>query len=189
MKKPKTPKVSKFRLPILRATKVHFFFVGAYVLFILQYDAWKLITPESLLERWTMATVMLVVTTICWYAARSKTSSDAYYKTIAHALILLDVYVAGFSVFTQRGMASRAVMLFAIPIIIASLVSRATIFATAALSVAVYSFAAVRYFALNPSEGYKVELYADLSFYSAVFFIIAGLLWVVISRNTDGKVE
>lgn len=188
MKKSKNT-VSKLRLSVLRATKVQFFYIAAFVLFILQYDAWKLITPQSLLQRWTMATVMLVISTLCWFAARNKVASDSYYKSIAYVLITLDIYVAGFSVFTQRGMSSRAVALFAIPIIIAALVNRTTIFATAGLCVAAYSFAAVRYFALNPSEGYKVELYADLSFYSAIFFIIAALMWVVISRNTNGKVE
>lgn len=183
MKKQKQPEISTFRPSILRLTRLHFFYVLAYAVFILEYDAWKIITPHALSERWTVATIMLVVTTLCWYAARNRVSSDSYYKSIAFALISLDIFVAGFSVFSQRGMASRAVALFAIPIIIAALISRTAIFATAALSLAAYSFAAVRYFALNPSEGYKVELYGDLTFYSAIFFILAALLWVVISRS------
>lgn len=183
MKKQKPPQVSSFRPSILRLTRVHFFYVLAYAAFILEYDAWKIITPQALSQRWTMATVMLIVTTICWYLARNRVSSDSYYKSIAFALISLDIFVAGFSVFSQRGMASRAVALFAIPIIISALISRTAIFATAALSVAAYTYAAVHYFALNPSEGYKVELYGDLTFYSAIFFILAALLWVVISRS------
>jgi hypothetical protein len=171
----------------IRLTRVHFFYVAAYAGVVLLYDAWKLITYQSLLERWTMAVILLVVTTACWYAARQKVNSAAYYKYIVSTLILLDIYVAAFSVYTQRGMASRAVALFAIPIVISALVGRSALFATAAFSVAAYSFAAVRYFALNPSEGYKVELYGDLAFYSALFFVLAGLLWVVISR--DKKTE
>lgn len=167
----------------IRLTRVHFFYVIAYAGVVLLYDAWRLITHESLLERWTMTVIMLVVTTTCWYAARQRVNSVAYYKYIVSTLILLDIYVAAFSVYTQRGMASRAVTLFAIPIVISSLIGRSALFATAAFSVAAYSFAAVRYFALHPSEGYKVELYGDLAFYSALFFVLAGLLWVVISKE------
>ncbi len=189
MKKSKQPKTSPLRSPVLRATKVHFFYVLAVVVFIIEYDAWKLITHEALLQRWTMACFMLVVVTTCWYAARQQTTNDNYYKFIAGALIGLDILVASFSVYTQRGMSSRAVVLFAIPLIMAAIISRAAIFATAAFSVAAYSFAAVRYFALNPSEGYKIELYGDLTFYSAIFFILAALLWVFISKHTQSQSE
>ncbi len=183
MKKSTKSSVSTLRAPIVRITRAHFFYVAAYTAFVLEYDAWKLITPDSLLQRWTIATIMLVVTTICWYAARNKVKNDQYYAAIAWVLIILDLYVAGFSVFSQRGMASRGVALFAVPIIIATLVSRAALFATAALATAVYTFAAVRYFALHPSEGYKVELYGDLTFYSAIFFVLAAFLWIVVSRT------
>lgn len=187
MVKNRTPPASTLRNPVLRATKVHFFYVLAYAVFVLEYDAWKLITPEALLDRWSMVTVMLVVTTLCWYAARQKITNSNYYRAILSVIIILDIYVAAFTVFQGRGMASRGVALFAIPIITAALVSRAAIFATAALSVAGYSFAAVRYFALYPSEGYKVELYGDLSFYSASFFIFSALLWIIISKSNLEK--
>ncbi len=183
MKKSKRTAVSPYRASVLRVSKAHFFYVLAVSVFVLQYDAWKLITPEAALQRWTVACVMLVVVTLCWFAARQQKTLDTYYQAILATIIVMDIYVAAFSVFSQRGMASRGVALFAIPIIVAATASRAAIFATAALSLAAYWFASVRYFNLYPSEGYRVELYSDLTFYGATFFVIAALLYIVISKS------
>lgn len=183
MKKTKTPKISWLRSPTVRVTRAHFFYVIAYSGFVLEYDAWKLVTPKAALGRWTVAGVLMVVTTICWYLARQLKSADGYYQSILAALIAVDIYVASYTVFVGRGMASRGVALFAIPIIIAAVISRTAVFATAALSLAAYWFSAIRYFDLYPSEGYRVELYSDLTFYGATFFILAALLWIVMSRT------
>ncbi len=183
MAKFKLPKTSTLRSPVLRTTRAHFFYVLIFSAFVLQIDAWKLITPEASLQRWTMAIIMLVVTTTCWYAARQRKSTESYYQAIMFGLIALDIYVAGFLVFAGRGMASRGVALFAIPIVLSAIISRPAIFATAAFSLAAYWFAAIKYFNLYPSEGYRIELYADLSFYGAAFFVLAALLYIIRSRD------
>ncbi|MCA9333245.1 hypothetical protein KDA00_05235 [Candidatus Saccharibacteria bacterium] len=183
----KKTKVSSLRPSVLRVTRAHYFYVLAFAVFVLQYDAWKLVTYDAALQRWTVVIAMFVGTTICWFAARRKEHSNMYYQAILSGLIVLDIYVAAFSIYTGRGMASRGVALFAIPIILSSLISRSSIFATAAFSSAAYWYSAIRYFNLHPSEGYRVELYADLTFYSACFFIFAALLYIVTtkSKNTD----
>jgi hypothetical protein len=175
---------------ILRVTRVHFSLSLVLVLSIIIFDAWGLIAPENVLQRWTIAAFLFVVNTIVWYLSRSNFKSAGYYKALIFALILVDIAVATFLVYNERGMASSAVMLYAIPITTSGILnSRRGLFATAAFSTAAYTLAAVRYFVINFNEGYKVELYGIITFYSALFFVLAALLWVIIGSNssTDSK--
>lgn len=173
-----TVPASRFQASALSASRVQFYFLGVYALYIIVSDAWNLITPQLALQRWTMSAIMLSSTVAIWYAARTGGKTITYYKALISLLVLFGLAFASFNVYTQRGMASRAVMFYALPVIIsAMLLSRAAIFTTAALSVATYVLAAVRYFVVHPGEGYKVELYAEVSLYCAVFFVVAALLW------------
>ena len=165
----------------VRIARLHFVFVAVFAASVIAYDAWKLITAQALIERWSVAVAMLTITTIVWFVARNTALSANIYKSLLMVLIAMDILVAGFSVYAGRGMASRGVALFAIPIAVAAVtLSRSALYATATLCAAAYSYAAIKYFTDFPSEGYKVELYGDLLFYSASFFILAGLLWVVV---------
>lgn len=182
----KSTTVNWLQINIIRAARVHFYYVLAFALAIIIEDAWKLITPKAVLQRWTTLAILLSVTAIVWYAARAQTENSLYYKSLAYILILVDIYVAATSVYAERGMASRSVALFAIPIVVAVvLASRTALFATAALCTAAYSFAAIRYFVVNFNEGYKIELYSVIAFYSACFFILAGLIWAVIRYKVE----
>jgi Na+/proline symporter len=59
---------------------------------------------------------------------------------------------------------------------------------SATLAAAAYSLTAVWYYVANPSEGYRIELYGEVGFYSALFFIVAALLWDIMrSKNTDSS--
>lgn len=166
---------------VWRVSRVHFFFVLAYAVSIVAFDSWNLIPPDGLAQRWTLAAVLLVVNTICWYASRISFNRNLYYQGLAFLLVVADITLAAFTVYAERGMASRAVALFAVPIIISAiLLRRSAVFATAALCTAAYSLAAVRYFAAFPSEGYKIELYGVIAFYSAVFFVLAALVTVLV---------
>jgi heme/copper-type cytochrome/quinol oxidase subunit 4 len=92
--------------------------------------------------------------------------------------------MASFNVYVQRGMASRAVALYAIPLVVSTvLMSRAALLTTAALCVAAYTTTAVSYFVLNFNEGYKIELYGEITSYSVYFVILAALLWVSIRHK------
>lgn len=165
----------------VRVARVHFLLVFMFASSIIAYDAWKLITSQALMQRWTVAVIMLVVTTIVWFIARHTALSANVYKLLIGVMLTMDILIAGYYVYAGRGMASRAVILFAIPIIISAItLSRSAIFATASVSIGIYTYAALKYFTDNPSEGYKVELYGDLAFYSAVFLVLAGLLWILV---------
>jgi len=166
---------------LLNVVRLHFVYASLFAIQIIVYDAWKLITPEAVLRRWTVAAILFVVTTAVWYLAHNKAIATRLYKGLLLTLILVDIGVASFSVYTQRGMASRAVMLYVLPIMISAiLASRSAIIATTALCIAAYFTTAVSYFVLNFNEGYKIELYGEVIFYSAFFLLLASLMKVIV---------
>lgn len=162
-------------------------FVAVYAAYTIAADATHLITPDFVLQRWSMNAALLVGVGIIWYLARNNVKNSSYYRVLLYAVILLDITMATFNIYTQRGMAARAVMLFSIPIVVSSLLlSRTALFLTAALSTAAYSLAAVKYFVDFFNEGYKAELYIEVGFYCAVFFILAAVLSVLVRfRNSE----
>lgn len=172
---------------LIRLARIHFVFIAMFALYTIISDGTNLIAPQLVLQRWTMNAILLTGTVLVWYFARNKVSSSSYYRALIYVLILLDITMATFNVFTQRGMASRAVMLFTLPIITSALLlSRTAIVMTAVLSTAAYSLAAVRYFVINFNEGYKAELYTEVGFYCGYFFILAAVLTILV-RFKNGE--
>lgn len=171
---------------LVRVAKVHFLLAIAYVVQIIAYDASKLITPDVVLKRWYWIAGLTAVAAIVWYLARSQPGTTATYKFLAWALIIADIAFATFNVYTQRGMASRAVLLFLIPILLSAiLMSRVSLFTTAILCVTAYTTASVAYFVNYFNEGYKIELYGEILFYSAVFLMAASLLWPLVKTKQN----
>ncbi len=172
---------------LIRLARIHFVFIGVYALYIIISDGTHLITPQLVLQRWTMNVILLAGTVIIWYLARNRTTNGTYYRVLIYILIMLDIAMAGFNIYTQRGMASRAVMLFALPITVSAiLLSRTAIYMTATLCAAAYSLAAVRYFVVNFNEGYKAELYTEVGFYCGCFFLLAAVLTVLVRfKNSE----
>jgi hypothetical protein len=163
---------------------VHFVLTGVLILITIIFDAWQLITPSVVLQRWTLAALLLAITAAVWYASRFSGKSTFYLHILCFCLIAADMIIATYLVYSERGMASRAVMLYAIPIVTAGvLASRRATYAAATLATAIYTLAAVRYFVVNFNEGYKIELYGTIGFYSAMFFVIAALTNILIDRG------
>lgn len=177
------------RAGTIRLCRVHFVLVAVYVAYIIASDATHLITPDVVLQRWTMTTVLLIVLAVVWALAKRTVNMSNYYRLLIYTLITLDILVAGFSVYSQRGMASRAVMLFAVPMVTSAILqSRSALFMTATLSVAAYALAAVKYFVDYFNEGYKAELYIEVGLYCAVLFVMAGVLSILVSsKNQSSK--
>ncbi len=171
---------------LLRLSRGHFVYIALYGLSIVLFDAWDLLAREAVTQRWTLAVMLLTVTTIVWYLPRLKLSDKRLYLVFIWILLIADILFAALNVYYQRGMASKAVMLFAVPIISASLLkSRSLLLSVCSLSVGAYSFAAVRYFYANYGQGYRVELYGEVGFYAALFFILAGLLLISFRPGKD----
>lgn len=169
---------------VVRAAKLHFVLAVAYIAQIIAYDAAKLITPEIVLDRWYAVGALTAVAAVVWYLGRSQSNGLVTAKFLAWTLIAADIAFAAFNVYTQRGMASRAVVLFLIPIVVSSiLLSRVALFATAILCAVAYTTVSIAYFVNNFNEGYKIELYGEILFYSAIFLTVASLLWAVIKTK------
>ena len=163
---------------VIKTAQIHLLLILAYAVQIIAYDASKLITPEVLLQRWFAAAALTGICVAVWYLARSQATTLNNYKLLAWLIILSDIAFAAFNVYTQRGMSSRAVVLFFIPIIVSTiLLSRIALFTTAFLCVAAYTTAAVAYFVNFLNEGYKIELYGEILFYSTTFLVASALLW------------
>lgn len=177
-------KKNLIRNNLVRVSKIHFLFVAVLVAQIIIYDASKLIPPSDVLKRWIITAALLVVTTSVWYLAKNKSTSDTQDRFLVLTLILSDILLVSSSVYMQRGMASRAVALYAIPILVSAiLMKRSAVYATAALCIAAYTLTAVAYFVLNFNEGYKIELYGEIGFYSVGFLILSGLVATLLPKK------
>lgn len=164
-----------------RLSAVHLLYVLTMVGQIIIFDSGKLIPPEVVLQRWLATAVFAAIVTAIWYASRDATMRDDVAKRLLGSLVVADIAIASVNVYTQRGMASRAVMLYAIPIIVAAAINRqSAIMASAVLSAAAYLATCVAYFVLHFNEGYKLELYGEAGFYAAIFIILSLGLWSVV---------
>lgn len=165
----------------LRTTKLGLVFVAIYGISTLIYQLWKLITPDILQQRWIIVIVTFTIAIVLWWVSRSRNLSPTYYKGIIFLQILMYLGVATHSIYTERGMASNSVILFAIPLIIVALeYSGKALISTAILCSAIYAGTAIKYFKDYPSEGYKVELYGGIVFYVSIILLITALLWVLL---------
>lgn len=169
---------------VLYTTRTHFYFILAYAVGLIIFDSWNLIPNEGMQQRWTAAGGLLLVNVVLWYLARNKSTSAQFYRLLTLVLVAADIAFAAYIVYLERGMASRSVFLFAVPIVLsASTLSRRSIYASAFVASAAYVMTITRYFTEHYGEGYKVELYGMAILYSALFFVLAALLWTIVPKK------
>ncbi|MDQ3094334.1 MAG: hypothetical protein M3Q70_04140 [bacterium] len=174
-----------YRSSLLGVLKVHVFFIAVYTLYVILSQAWNVITDEAGLWRWVALSGLAITLIIVWLLSRPPKKGASYYKTLLQVMILADIAFASFNVFSQRGMASRAVALYALPIIIAaSLLRLKWLVVTTLLCALSYIFSAWWYFHTHFNEGYKAELIFEVGFYSLFFVILGALLWKLIRPKT-----
>lgn len=179
-------KKTPFYTHIIRLAYIHFFYALAFAATTVVYHASNLIPPESILQRWQWVAVIVVIATLVWYLAQAKQNNLALQKGSVFAFVLMDIGLASFLVYTERGMASLGVALYAIPIAVsATLSSRSAVLATASICTAAYAYATVKYFFDFFNEGLKVQLYSTIGFYGTVFFVLALLVVGVMHRRGD----
>jgi hypothetical protein len=172
----------------VRVTRIHFVYIAAYMASIIAFDSWNVYTHTDIGNRWTIAATLLIINTICWYVARIKFSNSSIYMILVITIILADIIFAATNVYWERGLASKAVALFAVPIVTAATIrSRTTILAVATLSVAAYSTSVIRYYNLHYGESLRAELYGYVGLFCLSFFILSALLMVIINPETNSK--
>jgi hypothetical protein len=170
----------------VRLTRIHFAYVAFYLLSIIIFDTWNLYSHDATKQLWTAGGVLLVCNVLLWFIARLKSNNTWFYIGVVLALILVDIIFASYIVWWQRGLYSKSVMLYTIPIIsAAALRSRSILLATTTLSAAAYSTISVRYFFTNYGLAYRVELWGTVGFFSAMMFVMAFLLMVIIRPSEE----
>jgi len=170
------------------ALGANFLLIAAYIVTTIIFDSWNLIPHDAVEQRWTAAGMLLALNAVVWFAARSiRTRGDVVYRAALYTLVIADIIFASYNIFWERGMASTSVVLFAVPIIMAAIArSRTALLTATVLAVAGYSTAAVRYFNQHYGEGFRVQLYGYVFFYSALMFVLAALLAILIRPNRSG---
>ncbi len=174
-------KSSPLRARLRRLTNIHYLLAVASIGQLVIFDAGKLIPPEVVLQRWVASGLFVGLITVIWYVSRNRSGQEATLKKLLAGLVAIDIAFASFAVYTQRGMASRAVALYAIAIIVAAAINRrSALIASAILSAAAYITTCVSYFVLHFNEGYKLELYGETGFYAVCMILFALTLWAVV---------
>lgn len=175
---------SALRARLRRLSNVHYLLILAIISQIIIFDAGKLIQPVNVLQRWVAVGLLTSAVTLVWYAARNGAGQEVTLKKLTGTLIAADIAFASFATYSQRGMAARTAVLFAMPIVVAAaLARRSALIATALLSASAYMITCVAYFVLNFNEGYKLELYGEVGFYCAALLVFAFLVWAVTRPN------
>ena len=85
-----------------RMLKIHFLYIFALAIQIIVFDAGKLIEPVVVLRRWILVLSSLVVFTFLWYLMQKNNVSQDILRRIVLTLIIVDVTIASFYVYTQR---------------------------------------------------------------------------------------
>lgn len=179
-------KYNALRLGTSRLARLHFLLVFIYASQLIAIDAGRLITPVEILKRWIMVSILLMASAVTWLFSRSQTAKPSTDRALVWFLILCDIIFASFNVYVQRGMASKGVMLYVIPLLLASaLKSKSAYITTSLLCVASYISTTVAYFVLNFNEGYKIELYSEIAFYSVLMIIIVHMLWAIVKPSSS----
>jgi hypothetical protein len=186
MAKKSTQAADWLQTTAVRLTRVHFVYVAFYLLSVVIFDTWNLYTHEATSQLWTAGGVLLGIVALLWFCARLKFSNYWIYIAIIMALIVADIVFASYLVWWQRGLYSKAIMLYTVPIITAaSTRSRSILLTTTTVSAAAYSTVSVRYFFQNYGMGYRVELWGTVGFFSAMLFVLALLLMVIIQPTKE----
>lgn len=168
----------------VRLAQIEFGLIIAYIVFIIGSDAWNLVARQVTSERWLMAGTLLIITGLVWFFGRSLNRSPNYYRFLMVIIIAVNIALSTFAVYSERGMASRGVALYYLPVVASVLLlSRRAIWATATVCTGAYIMATTRYFYVYFNEGYKIELYSTVWLYSAGFFVVAAILTTLLSRQ------
>jgi hypothetical protein len=157
------------------------------MLTIVIFDSGNLITRESIINRWTLVTVLLVVNTIAWYAASQ--SLNLNIKKLAIPLLAITLIAfAGFTTYWERGMASTSTIFYALPILVIAMAkNRHALQAVTILAMGTYAFAAVKYFNDFFNEGYRVQLWGSIVLVCATIITISWLTMNISGLRRDSK--
>lgn len=159
-----------------KLARVNFVFLAIFALFTIIFDGGNVITRERVYDRWMLTVLLFVVFEVFWIIVKKARSKNLIFGSLI-AVVIAELALAGFMTYWERGMASTSTVLYLIPIAsIAFAKSRTYTVGTAILAAATYLFASTKYFYDFFNEGYRVQLYGEIFFYSALFIVLGWLL-------------
>ncbi len=168
------------RAGLLRLCRVHFIVFLAYAALVAVFDSAHVLTPDVTVRRAGFVATTMLVTLTVWFMGHKEQSESSFYRRRIYALIAADILFISLSMYFDRGIASREVALYALPIVSAgALVNRSAVFGVAAASAVAYFATGMKYRFSYPNEMYNVELYGMMAFYILFMFALASLVWVV----------
>jgi hypothetical protein len=175
------------QLSLTRATRTIYFFIALFILSIVLFDSGNLITREAIIERWTLATIALVINTFVWFGASQNWSFVSRKLPIAVLATVLLLF-AGFMTYYERGMASTSTIMYALPILIISMAkNRHALQAFTVLAIGTYSFAAVKYFNDYFNEGYRIQLWGTIVLVCGTIIAVSWLTMIIAGLRRDSK--
>ncbi|MCA9342682.1 hypothetical protein KC950_01560 [Candidatus Saccharibacteria bacterium] len=181
---PLLSKHKKFPNLLRQLNIISFCFIIFFSIFLGVNQAWKLQTPDVIKNQWIALLITATLFLIILILSLKKKASHGYYYSLVFSQIVTYTAFISYIIYAQRGMASSAIILYVIPILIAAL-TRASwvVITTSVLAGASYSLSAYKYFADFPSEGYKAELYGQMLFYFLILILIGRLVHIALVEN------
>jgi hypothetical protein len=175
------------QLYLTRATRTIYFFIVVFMLSIVLFDSGNLITPESIIDRWTLVTVLLVVNTFVWFGASQKWPLATRKLPIVLLAIVLLLF-AGFITYWERGMASTSTILYALPILVITITkNRHAVQAVAIIAAGTYALAAVKYFNDYFNEGYRIQLWGTIVLVGGSILTASWLVMIIAGLRKDSN--
>jgi signal transduction histidine kinase len=132
----------------------------------------------------------LIVNVLLYLATQIKTAPTFYYKVIAVAQVLLDLSLASYVVNFQGGITSRAIILYAIPILMSGVLFMGSFaFVAAGLSsIAYIAVVLLNYF--HHTGAYRLgDTAVPITFYPCVFFLLAAVVGRLSAVNAVNERE
>lgn len=188
MTRAKTKNNSKqLQVDAVRVTRTTFFLVVLTLLATIIFDSGNLITRDAVVQRWILACSLLLVNVIVWYFVQITKSTTAILSSVV-TLVVAQILFASFMIYWERGMAATSTLLLAVPIVTSGVLKRRRLLlATTTLTAAAYSLASVKYFNDFFNEGYRIQLWGNLFFYSGLCFIIGWTVMVLSGLRHDSR--
>ncbi len=182
-----TKNISKVPLYQTKLAKFNFIYVAIFAIYIIIFDAGNVVPREAIYHRWVFAVLMLSVFTLFWVVTKKATNKYVIFGSLL-LCILTEIALAGFTTYWERGMASMSTVLYIFPITSAALTaSRTYTVGTAMFCAAAYLFATTKYFYDFFNEGYRVQLYAQVFFFGALFLLISWIIATIAHASKTTK--
>lgn len=164
--------------------KSHFFVTIIFAAYTIVADSSRLFAPETILNRWKYLLGILLITTVVWLISNLFTINNIKINLLVGLLIITDIIVVSLIIYTERGMASSAVIFYSLPLLSAALTNKKPILTSTALfCISSYAYITIKYFVDYFNEGYKVQLYSSIGLHGSFILIMAYLLSVFIERE------